>query len=113
MQEGDKLLKKIWLVMLSAAVLWMGGCGKEGAENKASSDGKNALGEYGATLLNSLDKAKKAQLQASLPAIRLKIKQFKQERGRFPDSLGEIDIAGLPVRLLHYNAETGEVSLEE
>ena len=107
------LARKIFLIMISTVVLWTGGCSKEGDEKNTSAREKNALDEYASTLLSSLDKAKRAQLQASLPAIRLKINQFKQERGRYPDSLRELTITGLPVMLLHYDPETGEVSLAE
>jgi len=94
--------------MFIALVLLSGGCGKE--EGRKS---ENPLEEYASTLLNSLDKAKKARLKASLPTLRLRINQFRQERGRYPDSLDELAVSDLPLQLLHYNPETGEVSLKE
>ena len=89
------------------------GCSKEGDEKSAKSREKNALDDYASTLLNSLDKAKKAQWRASLPTIRLKINQFKQERGRFPYSLEELTIPDLSLQLVCYNPETGDVVLAE
>jgi hypothetical protein len=43
----------------------------------------------------------------------LKINQFKQERGQYPDALEELNIPDLPIQLLQYDSETGEVGLRE
>lgn len=86
------------------------GCGK-GEEGKSVDT--NPLEEYAGTLVHSLSKAKRAQLQASIPTVRLKINQFKQDTGRYPDVLEELNIPDLPIQLLQYNSETGEVDLRE
>ena len=105
------LSKKIIWIVLFSIVFWTGGCGKEGGENTEKSGDENPIEEYASTLLNSLDKAKKAQLKASLPTIRMRVDQFKQERGRYPDSLEELNMSDLPIQLLQYDPETGEVGL--
>ena len=102
--------KTILLIMLFSIVSPIGGCGK--GEGGKSGD-KNPLEEYASTLVNSLSKAKKAQLKASIPTVRLSINQFKQERGRYPDALEELNIPDLPIQLLQYDSETGEVGLRE
>lgn len=107
------LSKCIVLIMFFTLVLLSGGCGERGGERNESSESKNPLEEYASTLLSSLDKAQKAQLKASLPTIRLRINQFKQERGRYPNSLEELNMSGLPLKALRYNPETGEVCLAE
>lgn len=107
------LLKNIVLIMFFSVVLLSGGCGDGGSEKSDQPKSKNPMEEYASTLLNSLDKAKKAQLKASLPTLRLKISQFKQERGSYPDNLEELSISGLPLNALNYNPETGEISLAE
>ena len=107
------LSKRVFLIILATIVLGVGGCGKERSEKTEKLDDENALEEYASTLLGSLDKAKKTQIKASLHTIRLRINQFRQERGRYPDSLEELAMPDLPLQLLHYNPETGEVSLEQ
>ena len=102
--------KTILLIMLFSIVAPIGGCSK--GEGGKSGD-NNPLEEYASTLVNSLSKAKKAQLKASIPTVRLRINQFKQERGRYPDALEELNIPDLPVQLLQYDSETGEVGLKE
>jgi hypothetical protein len=91
-------------------LFFSGGCGK----GEDTPDPDNALEEYSSTLLNSLDKGKRAQIQGSLPTIRLQITQFKLEKGRYPESLEEITMPPeIPLHLLSYNPETGEVGLNE
>jgi hypothetical protein len=107
------LSKSILLIIFFTIVLLSGGCSKEGDEKSEQMESKNPLEEYASTLLNSLDKAKKARLKASFPTLRLKINQFKQERGRYPYSLEELNISDLPLKSLNYNPETGEVSVAE
>ena len=102
--------KTILLIMLFSMAVPIGGCGK--GEGGKSVD-KNPLEEYASTLASSLSKAKKAQLKASIPTIRLKINQFKQERGRYPDTLEELNIPDVPIQLLQYDSETGVVDLRE
>lgn len=102
--------KTILLIMFFSVAVPIGGCGK--GEGEKSGD-KNPLEEYASTLVGSLSKAKKAQLEASIPTIRLSINQFKQERGRYPDTLKELNIPDVPVQLLQYDSETGEVGLRE
>ena len=102
--------KTILLIMLFSILVPIGGCGK--GEGRKSGD-NNPLEEYASTLVNSLSKAKKAQLKASMPTVRLRINQFKQERGQYPDALEELNIPDLPVQLLQYDSETGEVGLKE
>ena len=99
--------------MFFTLVLLGGGCGEGGGEKSGQLEIENPLEEYASTLLNSLDKAQKARLKASLPTLRLRINQFKQERGRYPDSLKELNISELPLQALRYNPETGEVSLAQ
>ncbi len=101
--------KTIIFIMLFSIVLFIGGCGKGEGEKSGDND---PLEEYASSLINSLSKAKKAQLKASIPTIRLRINQFKQDRGRYPGSLKELNMSDLPVQLLQYDPETGEVSLE-
>ena len=102
--------KTTLLIMFFSMVVSIGGCGRgEGGK----SGEKNPLEDYASTLVNSLSKAKKAQLKASIPTVRLSINQFNQERGRYPDTLEELNIPDLPVQLLQYDSETGEVSLRE
>jgi hypothetical protein len=108
------VFKKIWVIMLFSLILLTGGCGAKDDESINEPADKNALEEYSSTLLNSLSKAKKAQLQASLPAIRLQINRYKQEQGRYPDSLEDLSLPpDIPLALLDYSAETGEVSLKQ
>ncbi|KPJ59247.1 MAG: hypothetical protein AMJ42_02120 [Deltaproteobacteria bacterium DG_8] len=107
------LSKNIVFIIFFTIVLLSGGCGERGGEKSKKPGSKNPLEEYASTLLHSLDKAKRAQLKASLPTIRLKINQFKQERGRYPDSLDELNISDLPLHALRYNPETGEVGLAQ
>ena len=102
--------KIILLIILFSIAAPIGGCGKGKGEKSGD---KNPLEEYASTLVNSLSKAKKAQLKASLPTVRLRINQFKQERGRYPDTLEELNMPDLPVQLLQYDSETGEVGLRE
>jgi len=107
------LSKNIVVIMFFTIVLLSGGCGSGGGEKSEQPDSKNPLEEYASTLLHSLDKAQRARLKASLPTLRLKINQFKQERGRYPDSLKELNMSDLPLHSLRYNPETGEVDLAE
>ena len=100
----------VLLLLIFGLVLFAGGCGKGDDAGVESPATDNALEEYSSTLLNSLDKSKKAQIQASLPTIRLQINQFKQEKGRYPESLEELTMPDIPLHLLSYDAETGEVS---
>ena len=102
------------VIMLFSLALLIGGCGAKDDEGTHEPANENALEEYSSTLLNSLSKAKKAQVQASLPAIRLHINRFQQEQGRYPDSLEDISMPpDIPRAVLDYNAETGEVSLKQ
>ena len=93
-------------------LLFAGGCGTED-DTRVEPAAKNALEDYSSTLLNSLDKAEKAGVQASLPTIRLQITQFKEEKGRYPESLEELTVPDIPLHLLFYDAETGEVGLKQ
>ena len=108
------MITRSMIVLLMLVLLFFaGGCGKgEDTREKEPATG-NALEDYSSTLLNSLDKSKTAQIQASLPTIRLQINQFKQEKGRYPESLEELTMPDIPLHLLSYDAETGEVSLEQ
>ena len=103
----------VLLLLIVSLVLFTGGCGKGDDTRVEETETDNALEEYSSTLLNSLDKSKKAQIQASLPTIRLQINQFKQEKGRYPESLEELTMPDIPLHLLSYNEETGEVSLQK
>ena len=106
--------KTIVMITLFSLILLMGGCGAKEDEGIDESANENALEEYSSTLLNSLSKAKKAKIQASLPAIRLQINRFYQEQGRYPDSLDDLSLPpDIPLAVLDYNAETGAVSLKE
>ena len=104
----------IVVIMFFSLVLQTGGCGAkdDGRTNEPADE--NALEEYSSTLLDSLSKAKRAKVQASLPAIRLQINSFKQEQGRYPDSLEDLSLPpDIPRGALDYSAETGEVSLKQ
>jgi len=106
--------KIIVVIMLFSLALLTGGCGAKDDESLNEPVGQNALEEYSSTLLNSLSKAKRAQVQASLPAIRLQINSFKQEQGKYPDSLEDLSIPpDIPLAVLDYSSETGEVSLKQ
>ena len=106
--------KKNVVIMLFSLVLLTGGCGAKDDENSNEPADENALEEYSSTLLNSLSKAKKAKIQASLPAIRLQINRFHQEQGRYPDSLEDLSLPpDIPLTALDYSAETGVVSLKQ
>ena len=107
------IIRSMIVLLFFVLLFSTGGCGKGDETGVDAPETDNALEEYSSTLLNSLDKSKKAQIQASLPTIRLQINQFKQEKGRYPESLEEITMPDIPLHLLSYNAETGEVSLEE
>ena len=101
--------------MLFSLVLLTGGCGQKEDEsiNEPADDGF-VLFHCSSNLLNSLSKAKKAQVQASLPAIRLQINRFKQEQGRYPDSLADLSLPpDIPLAVLDYSAETGVVSMKQ
>ena len=102
--------KTILLIMLFSIIAPNGGCGRGEGEKSGDQD---PLEEYASTLVNSLSKAKRAQLKASIPTVRLRINQFNQERGRYPDALEELNMPDLPVQLLQYDSETGEVGLRE
>ena len=105
--------RSVVVLLIFSLVLSTGGCG-EGDDTRVDAPATdNALEDYSSTLLDSLDKSKKAQIQASLPTIRLQISQFKQAKGRYPKSLEELTIPDIPPHLLCYNEETGEVSLEQ
>ena len=100
--------------MLFSLVLLTGGCGAKDDESINEPADENALEEYSSTLLNSLSKAKKARIQASLPAIKLQINRFQQEQGRYPDNLEDLSLPpDIPRAALDYSAETGEVSLKQ
>ena len=106
--------KKNVVIMLFSLVLLTGGCGAKDDENINEPADENALEEYSSTLLNSLSKAKKAKIQASLPAIRLQINRFHQEQARYPDSLEDLSLPpDIPLTALDYSAETGVVSLKQ
>jgi len=106
--------KKNVVIMLFSLVLLTGGCGAKDDENINEPADENALEEYSSTLLNSLSKAKKAKIQASLPAIRLQINRFHQEQGSYPDSLEDLSLPpDIPLAALDYSAETGVVSLKQ
>ena len=107
------MVKHSAVVLLLILVLFTGGCDRGDDTEVDKPFAGNALEEYSSTLLNSLDKGKKAQVQGSLPTIRLQINQFKQERGRYPESLEELTIPDMPLHLLSYDAATGEVSLKQ
>ena len=108
------LHKTIVVILLFSFVLFPGGCGTQEEQGIDEPANENALEEYSSTLLNSLSKAKKAQIQASLPAIRLQISRFHQEQGRYPDSLEDLSLPpDIPLAVLDYSAETGEVSLDQ
>ena len=100
------------VLLIFVLVLFAGGCGKGDDTSGEGPATGNALEDNSSTLLNSLDKSKKAQIQSSLPTIRFQINQFKQEKGRYPESLEELTMPDIPLHLLSYDAETGEVGLE-
>ena len=105
--------RSVVVLLIFVLVFFTGGCGRGDDTGVDKPGADNALEEYSSTLLNSLDKGKKAQVQASLPTIRLQINQFKQERERYPESLEELTIPDIPLHLLSYDAETGEVGLKQ
>ena len=106
--------KTIVVIMLFSFILLTGGCGAQKDEGIDEPANENALEEYSSTLLNSLSKAKKAQIQASLPSIRLQIDRFHQEQGRYPGSLEDLSLPpDIPLAVLDYNAETGAVNLKQ
>ena len=105
--------RSVVVLLIFTLVLFAGGCNKGDDTGVDAPDSETALEEYSSTLLNSLDKSKRARIQASLPAIRLRIDQFKLERGRYPESLEEITMPDIPLHLLSYNPETGEIGLNE
>jgi len=107
------LSKGMLIFTFFTIVLLTSGCGNGGDEKGEQPESKNPLEGYASNLLSSLDKAQRARLKASLPTLRLKINRFKQERGRYPDSLEELNISDLPLQSLRYKPETGEVSLAE
>jgi hypothetical protein len=108
------VFNNIVVIMLFSLVLLTGGCGQKEDESINEPADENALEEYSSNLLNSLSKAKKAQVQASLPAIRLQINRFKQEQGRYPDSLADLSLPpDIPLAVLDYSAETGVVSMKQ
>lgn len=107
------IIKYLVPIIFFMLMLASGGCGEGGGEKGKLSESKNPLEECASTLLGSLNKAQKAQLKASLPTLRLKIDQFKQERGRYPDNLEELGFSDLPLHALHYDPATGEVALAE
>ena len=111
--EGIMIRRSFVVLLIFALVLFAGGCSKGEGTGEDVPDSDNALEEYSSTLLNSLDKSKRARIQASLPTIRLRIDQFKLEKGRYPESLEEITMPDIPLQLLSYNPETGEVALDE
>ncbi len=105
--------RSVVVLIIVTLVLFAGGCGKGEETGVDAPDSDNALEEYSSTLLNSLDKSKRAQIQASLPTIKLRIDQFKLEKGRYPESLEEVTMPDIPLHLLSYNPETGEVGLRD
>ena len=106
------IIRSVIVVLFFVLLFSTGGCGKEDDTSGEGPATGNAREDYSSTLLNSLDKSKRAQIQASLPTIRLQIDQFKQEKERYPESLEEITMPDIPLHLLSYDAETGEVGLE-
>ena len=104
------ITRSVIVLFMLVLLFFAGGCGKGGDTSGEEPGTGNALEDYSSTLLNSLDKSKKAQIQASLPTIRLQINQFKQEKGRYPESLDELTMPAIPLHLLSYDEETGEVS---
>ena len=106
--------RSVVVLLIFTLVLCVGSCSTGDETTVVAPDSENALEEYSSTLLNSLDKSKRARIQASLPTIRLRIDQFKLDRGRYPESLAEITMPpDIPLHLLSYNAETGEVGLNK
>ena len=105
--------RSVVVLLIFTLVLFAGGCSKGEDTGVDAPDSDNALEEYSSTLLNSLDKSKRARIQASLPTIRLQIDQYKMQNGRYPKSLEEITMPDIPLQLLSYNPETGEVGLNE
>ena len=108
------VLRSVVVLLIFALGLFAGGCSKGEDTVVDATDSDNALEEYSSTLLNSLDKSKRARIKASLPTIRLQIDQFRLEKGSYPESLEEITMPPeIPLHLLSYNPETGEVGLNE
>jgi hypothetical protein len=112
LREGIMITRSIVVLFIFVLMLFPGGCGKGDDTSGEEPAAGNALEDYSSTLLNSLDKSKKAQIQASLPTIRLQINQFKQDNARYPESLEELTMPDIPLHLLSYDAETGEVGLK-
>jgi hypothetical protein len=107
------ITRSVIVLLMFVLLLFAGGCGTEDETRVDTPAAKNALEDYSSNLLNSLDKAEKARVQASLPTIRLQITQFNQEKGRYPESLEELTVPDIPLHLLFYDAETGEVGLKQ
>jgi hypothetical protein len=105
--------RSVVVLLIVTLMLFAGGCSKGEDTGVDAPDSDNALEEYSSTLLNSLDKSKRAGIQASLPTIRLRIEQYKMQKGRYPESLEEITMPDIPLQFLSYNPETGEVGLHE
>lgn len=91
-------------VILIFLFLTLPGCGEEG---------KNPVQEYGDNLIRSLDKAERAKLISSLPAIRAQLMQYKIQHGRYPASLEELSLEDVALDALSYNPETGDVRFKE
>lgn len=113
---GEEMMvsKKHVVIVLLSLVLLTWGCSAKDDESINEPVDENALEEYSSTLLNSLSKAKKAKVQASLPAIKLQINRFHQEQGMYPESLEDLSMPpDIPLAVLDYNAETGAVNLKQ
>ena len=106
--------RSVVVLLVVTLTLFAAGCSKGEDAGVDAPDSDNVLEEYSSTLLDSLDKSKRARIQASLPTIRLRIDQFKLEKGRYPESLEEINMPpDIPLHLFSYNEETGEVGFNE
>ena len=105
--------RSVVFLLFFVLLFFAGGCSKGEDTGVDAPDSDSALEEYSSTLLNSLDKSKRARIQASLPTIRLRIDQYKMQKGRYPESLEEIPMPDIPLHMLSYNSETGEVGLNE
>lgn len=81
-------------------------------ENK---EPKGPVRDYYNGMLRALDRAKDAQRQANLQALRTTIAQYRAENGKNPESLEELKGQlgeGFRFEDYLYNPETGEVALK-
>ncbi len=77
---------------------------------------KTAFDEYGDALIDSYKKAQKTETITNLDTIKKAILIYHAEKGKYPESLGDINEylkSEIDLSKYNYDSNTGNVSLKE